>query len=302
MARPKKNSCDYFPHDNNMRNHTKVRAVRQKFANGYAIWSMLLEYLTGSDGNEFENTENEYELLSGDFGVSATEIQEVVKYCLKLEMLFEKNGFIFSDSLHERLEPVYTKRGSQRELSKKQLRRNGKYVAENTVGDGVSAPEIPQSKVQDTEPNKTEPNQSETPKPPPQTSSEFVAVINFELGKKFKETDKIKKAWAARKKEGFSLDDVQKAVSNAKSDNFHIENKYKYLTAEFFTRTDKLEKWINAVPSIPIQQIKREPTGRATMADAINHSREALEMFRRNRENPENLNPFSIGQGNDEPK
>ena len=55
MARPKKNYCDYFPHDRDMRNHRKVKAIRTKFGPiGYAIWSMTLEYLTGIDGNVFD--------------------------------------------------------------------------------------------------------------------------------------------------------------------------------------------------------------------------------------------------------
>jgi Domain of unknown function (DUF4373) len=71
MARPKKNNCEYFPHDNQMRNHPKVKALRKKFPNGYAVWSMFLEYLTGSDGNVFDCSEINYEIVSGDFGVFA---------------------------------------------------------------------------------------------------------------------------------------------------------------------------------------------------------------------------------------
>ena len=99
MARPTKNYCDYFPHDRDMRNHRKIKAVRTKFGvTGYAIWSMVLEYLTGIDGNEFENSETEIELMGGDFGVSVTEIRQVLDYCIRLELLFEKDGFIHSES------------------------------------------------------------------------------------------------------------------------------------------------------------------------------------------------------------
>lgn len=150
MARPKKNYCDYFPHDRDMRNHRKVKAIRTKFgAIGYAIWSMTLEYLTGIDGNVFEYSDVEFELMAGDFGVSATEIRDVVDYCIKLEMIFLNNGFINSDSLDERLKPVYEKRGTNKDKSKKQLRINGKFATNNTVSDGVSAPENPQSKVKE---------------------------------------------------------------------------------------------------------------------------------------------------------
>jgi hypothetical protein len=150
MARPTKNCCDYFPHDNGMRDHKKVKSLRAKFGiTGYAVWSMLLEYLTGSDGNVFPYTEMEFELMSGDFGVSVTEIRAVVDYCIRLEMLFNKDGFVCSESLDERLAPVYAKRGKSKELSSKQRRVNGKYVGNNTEPCGVSVTEMPQSKVKE---------------------------------------------------------------------------------------------------------------------------------------------------------
>lgn len=149
MARPVKNNCDYFPHDSNMRNHRKIKALRTKFNTiGYAIWSMFLEYLTGADGNEFENSDIEKELLSGDFGVSVTEMSDVLNYCCSIELLFEKNGFIYSESLNERLEPVYKKRGKAKEISSKQTRNNGKY-SRNTGTTVVTVTEMPQSKVKE---------------------------------------------------------------------------------------------------------------------------------------------------------
>lgn len=148
MARPIKNYCEYFPHDRDMRNHRKVKAIRTKYGVvGYAIWSMILEYLTGIDGNVFEYSDVEFELMAGDFGVSATEIRDVIDYCLKLEMIFLNNGFINSESLDERLKPVYEKRGKSKDNSKKQQRVNGKFVSNNTVSNGVSVAEMPQSKV-----------------------------------------------------------------------------------------------------------------------------------------------------------
>ena len=52
MARPKKQYCDYFSHDRDMRNHRKIKALRTKFGvNGYAVWVMILEVLTGNNDN-----------------------------------------------------------------------------------------------------------------------------------------------------------------------------------------------------------------------------------------------------------
>ena len=159
MARPIKNYCDYFPHDRDMRNHRKVKAIRTKFGViGYVIWSMTLEYLTGIDGNVLEYSDVEFELMAGDFGVSATEIRDVLDYCIKLEMLFLNNGFINSESLDERLVPVYEKRGRSKSNSRKQQRVNGKFVISNTVSDGVSVAEKPQSKVNKSKVKETKPN------------------------------------------------------------------------------------------------------------------------------------------------
>lgn len=191
MARPKKNYCDYFPHDRDMRNHRKVKAIRTKFGPiGYAIWSMTLEYLTGIDGNEFEYSDVEFELMAGDFGVSATEIRDVIDYCIKLDMLFNNNGFINSESLDERLKPVYEKRGTNKDKSKKQLRINGKFANNKTVTDGVSVTEMPQTKVKETKVKEIN--------------------ISFDIfwdlyDKKVGDKEKLKKKWASLKDDDRSL-------------------------------------------------------------------------------------------------
>lgn len=166
MARPPKNNCDYFPHDAGMRNHKKVKAIRSKFGiTGYGVWCMLLEHFTGSDGNVFPYSDLEFELMSGDFGVSATEIRSVVDYCISLEMIFNKNGFVNSDSLDERLAPVYEKRGKAKELSKQQHRNNGQFATVITDQPVVSVTEMPQSKVNEIEGKEKKGNENGAGKP-----------------------------------------------------------------------------------------------------------------------------------------
>lgn len=155
MARPIKNYCDYFPHDRDMRNHKKIKAIRNKYPNGYAIWVMTLEHLTGSDGNVFPYTDLEFELMSGDFGFSVAEIRGVIDYCINLELLFLRNGFVNSDSLDERLAPVYEKRDKAKDISAQQKRNNGKFTANNTEQTDVSVTEMPQSKVNEIKVNET---------------------------------------------------------------------------------------------------------------------------------------------------
>jgi hypothetical protein len=85
-----------------MRNHKKVKALRAKFGQvlGYAFWSMIIEYLTEQDGIELENSDLEIEMFAGELGISATEIRDMVNYCIKIELLFIDNtNHIFSKNL-----------------------------------------------------------------------------------------------------------------------------------------------------------------------------------------------------------
>lgn len=134
MGRHTLNNCDYFAHKNSMRNHRKVKALRNKFDKpgsplGYAFWSMFLEYLTGLDGNEMEYNDLECEMFAAELGISGETIKEIIEFCIKIELLFNKNGFIHSLSLDEELAPVYKKRNKAKEASAARRRRDdGKYV------------------------------------------------------------------------------------------------------------------------------------------------------------------------------
>lgn len=118
MARPIKNSCDYFPHDADMRNHRKIKALRNKFGiEGYALWCMFLEFLTSNDNNKAAFSDLELELIAGDFNVSKELVSDFIQYCLQIELLYLRDDFVGSASLSDRLEPVYLKRGKMRELA-----------------------------------------------------------------------------------------------------------------------------------------------------------------------------------------
>jgi len=118
--RPIKKSCDYFSHDKDMRNHRKVKALRCKFKNeGYAVYCMILEYLTGTEENELEYNEQELELLAGDFAVDSKYLEELVQYCIRPLGLFKvstlgDNKKLYSEGLKLRLSAVYRKRDKVR--------------------------------------------------------------------------------------------------------------------------------------------------------------------------------------------
>lgn len=56
-------------------------------------------------------------------------------------------------------------------------------------------------------------------------------------------SNKVKTQLNARLKEGFTKADIQKAIVNCYNDAYHTETKHKYLTLEFISRADKLDKF-----------------------------------------------------------
>ena len=156
MARPKKNSADYFSHDNGMRNDRKIKALRSKYGMlGYGIWCMLLEYLTGCDDNEMIKDDLELELVSGDFGVSVTEMTEVIDYCIRLKLLVYENNVIYSKSLKDRLAPVYDKRARSKRNYRQKQQEISSFCDRNKPKEDVSVAEMTQSKVKESKVNNT---------------------------------------------------------------------------------------------------------------------------------------------------
>lgn len=58
--------------------------------------------------------------------------------------------------------------------------------------------------------------------------------------------EKVKKAFIARLKDGFTKKDISLAIRNCYNDPYHIETNHKHLTLEFISRADKMDKFCNS--------------------------------------------------------
>lgn len=136
MARPIKNNADYFPHDADMRNDPRVKAVRRKFGiEGYGIYCMILEFLADAEFFEIKNNSLSMELIAGDFDTTPEKLIEVLQYCFQLNLfqLNEVTNVIDCKSLDNRLEPLLSKRKRDRgELSLSETPQNGVIASEST--------------------------------------------------------------------------------------------------------------------------------------------------------------------------
>jgi hypothetical protein len=104
-----------------MRNDPKVKALRRKYQEGYMVFNMLLEVLTGSDFFTIDYSPIQVELLAGDFDVDPETLEQIVDYCVKVNLLVKEQNLIYSCGLRKRLQPVLDNRNAvkQRFLDKK---------------------------------------------------------------------------------------------------------------------------------------------------------------------------------------
>lgn len=105
-----------------------------------------------------------------------------------------------------------------------------------TLEGGVEAPPLPNTKLQllNTKYNK------------------YITFLNLKTNKKYKGGKKEFTSFGARISEGYTIEDFERAIENATNDKYHIGENFKFLTPEFFTRQDKLDKFCQEV-TIPKQ-------------------------------------------------
>lgn len=104
MARPNKNNAEYFSHDADMRNDVKVKALRRRFSHtGYAVWNYILETLTDTENFEIDFRELNKELLAADFDVTVQELNDIVDYACRIDLLqMSEDGTVLFSAAHKR--------------------------------------------------------------------------------------------------------------------------------------------------------------------------------------------------------
>ena len=146
MARPKKRTVDYFPHQCN---HGKTMFIlEQKYGNdGYAFWFKLLELLGTTEGH-FLHLENsaDWEFLQAKTRLCGDKCREILDLLARLDAidreLWESHRVVWSQNFVDGIAPVYRNRGVETP-SKPSF-----YTRKPSDG-GVSTPENPQSRVEE---------------------------------------------------------------------------------------------------------------------------------------------------------
>jgi len=77
----------------------------------------------------------------------------------------------------------------------------------------------------------------------------ILSTLCNKTGRKFRViNDAVKKKYKSRIKEGYTFDDILKAIENACQTKFHIDHNFQYCTPEFFSRSEKLDQYATQLP------------------------------------------------------
>lgn len=138
MARPKRQTVDYFPHF--VKGGRTLYILENKFGNdGYAFWFKLLELLGDTDGHAYDCSETgNWEYLLAKTHVAeetAKEIMDTLVGLLKIDReLWEQHRIIWVQNFVNNLTQVYAKRHD--EIPQKPV-----FPSQKPATDMVSAPE-----------------------------------------------------------------------------------------------------------------------------------------------------------------
>ena len=195
MARPKKQTVDYFPHSCT---HSKTMFIlEQKYGNdGYAFWFKLLEMLGSSEGHCLYFTNG----MDWEFLIAKTRLDK--EKCIEILDLLATFGaidkklwskkIVWSDNFIENIKDVYRYRVIEIPAKPSFLRKKSTSV-------GVSDIINPQSKVKESKVNNI--------------IGEIISYLNLKANKNFRSDGKIAvKNITARLNEKYILEQFKKVV------------------------------------------------------------------------------------------
>lgn len=125
MARVKKDTADYFPHDAEASSGDTLTALQGQFGNdGYAFWFKLLEKLTSSEGHFIDcSNSKRWQVLMGKARVDEITSSRIMILLVEMQAidkeLWEGHRIIWSQNLVDNLADVYKNR--KRELPQKPI-------------------------------------------------------------------------------------------------------------------------------------------------------------------------------------
>lgn len=228
----------WFRHDSTAGRALKMRKMAHIYGHwGKGIYWDVCEILRDQENYSFESDESSLQMLADLIGCKDdNKFISWFKDCLKYGLLEDENGYFFSPALTKNMENWETKKsngskGGRPTKDKKETEKKPKVKPNENLNDNLNETIREQNITIDN-------NNIDWDK---------LRLVFNEITKKSTRVvnDKAKSQIKARIKEGYTKQDLIKAIKNCYLDSYHQENNHKYLTLEFISRADKLDKFTN---------------------------------------------------------
>lgn len=149
MARPKKETIDYFSHDSNASEGRTITILENHFGHeGYSAWFKLLERVSVTRNHviDIRNPED-FEFLSAKLKFTPVRLREILDKiaCLQgIDQQLYKAGYIWCQNFIDRLEPVYKTRNQDLPIKPEFVKSETELIGKETE---FVKSEIPQTKL-----------------------------------------------------------------------------------------------------------------------------------------------------------
>jgi len=232
----------WFRHDSTAGRGLKMRKIAHIYGHwGKGIYWDVVEMLRDTENYEYSNKEFDLIMLADLIGCKDSEkFINWYQDCIKFGLLEEQDCNFYSPALKAVMEVWETKKinGSKGGRPKKSdAKKPNKNLIETEKKPNIKADEnhniIEQNRIEDNSIHNG------------QEPIDFDRLLEF-FNKTFNKRctafpDKIKDDYKKRLKKDYTKENIMDSMINAKSDPFHIDNKYKYCTISYFSKIKTLD-------------------------------------------------------------
>jgi uncharacterized phage protein (TIGR02220 family) len=225
----------WFRHDSTAGRALKMRKMAHIYGHwGKGVYWDVCEILRDNENYSFESDESSLQMLADLIGCKdENKFISWYRDCIKYGLLDEVDGMFFSPALSNGMVrwEASKNNGSKGGRPKKETENKPKQKPKENLNNNL---------------NETITEQNRTKEDNNIDWDSLKSIFNKIANKQIRVINtKTKNAIKARLKEGYSKDDIVKAIQNCYNDSYHRETNHKYLTLEFISRPDKLDKFSN---------------------------------------------------------
>ena len=263
----------YFLHDSNSFSDDKITMLFIEYGfEGLGLFYTILEKLA------FQEKPIPEEVLKKQLGIRK-KLQKQIDFMYEIDLLSLKNGEVSNKNILKNTEKYQEKKeknakrisqwrekqeGKKNVTHYKSVRNTDNISKDNISKDNISKDNISKDNISkdilltleneklklEIDKLKNQKNNSEIEfKETNESLTIFSSLLKFiskVTGKGFRVVnEKAKNQIKARLKEGYTQKDFEKAIENCANNEYHQKNPH-FLTLEFISRPDKLEKYLNA--------------------------------------------------------